>query len=149
MSTIRQNSIQQHMRRLEWQMNVNLQQTDIAKAQNNVGLVKCYVDEHTRLINEYKSWIPYLPPTQQNQTSVFEIQNNINTTTQSNIYWKTKHKYSMNIIKKQKKYKYYKYESSLDTILKRPLIVYGYIRRYKQFYPKELIQIIYNFYFIK
>eukprot|EP01084_Bolivina_argentea_P070754 128660_1 len=73
--------------------------------------------------------------------------------------------------KPQKKYEYYKcqspsdhviigtdqnkihtsitqYQSSLDVILKIPLIVYGYIRKYKQFYPKEIIQIIYNFYFI-
>eukprot|EP01084_Bolivina_argentea_P285332 489283_1 len=45
------------------------------------------------------------------------------------------------------------YESVLDIILKRALIVeltvYGYIRQYYQFYPKEIIQIIYNFYFIK
>eukprot|EP01084_Bolivina_argentea_P070753 128659_1 len=74
--------------------------------------------------------------------------------------------------KPQKKYEYYKcqspsdhviigtdqnkihtsitqYQSSLDVILKIPLIVYGYIRKYKQFYPKEIIQIIYKFYFIK
>eukprot|EP01084_Bolivina_argentea_P295585 508938_1 len=56
-----QNSIQQHMRMLEYQMNVNLQRIEIAKAQNNVAIVQRYVDEHTRLINEYKMWIPYLP----------------------------------------------------------------------------------------
>eukprot|EP01084_Bolivina_argentea_P010967 20488_1 len=44
-------------------------------------------------------------------------------------------------------------QSPLDIILKKPLIaeltVYGYIRRYNQFYLKQIIQIIYNFYFIK
>eukprot|EP01084_Bolivina_argentea_P174095 301563_1 len=52
------------------------------------------------------------------------------------------------IVKKQKRY-----ESSLDVILKRPLIaeltVYGYIRKYEQFYINEIINMIYNFYFIK
>eukprot|EP01084_Bolivina_argentea_P249655 418026_1 len=46
-----------------------------------------------------------------------------------------------------------KHQSPLDMILKRSLIaeltVYGYIRKYKQFYLKEIIQIIYNFYLIK
>eukprot|EP01084_Bolivina_argentea_P163108 283801_1 len=41
------------------------------------------------------------------------------------------------------------YQSPLDIIRKRPLIFYGYIRKQKQFYPTEIIQIIYNFYFIK
>eukprot|EP01084_Bolivina_argentea_P043299 79784_1 len=46
-------------------------------------------------------------------------------------------------------YEYYKYQSPLDIIGKRQLIVYGYIQKYNPFYPKEIIQIIYNFYFIK
>eukprot|EP01084_Bolivina_argentea_P163106 283797_1 len=52
-------------------------------------------------------------------------------------------------VKKQNKYEYYKYKSALDTILIRPLIVYGYIRKQNVFCPKELIQIISNFYFIR
>eukprot|EP01084_Bolivina_argentea_P163105 283796_1 len=52
-------------------------------------------------------------------------------------------------VKKQNKYEYYKYQSPLDIIRKRPLIVYGYIRKQNSFYPKEIIKMIYNFCFIK
>eukprot|EP01084_Bolivina_argentea_P163104 283795_1 len=52
-------------------------------------------------------------------------------------------------VKKQNKYEYYKYQSPLDIIRKRPLIVYGYIRKQNSFYPKEIIKMIYNFYFMK
>eukprot|EP01084_Bolivina_argentea_P141381 248438_1 len=41
------------------------------------------------------------------------------------------------------------YQSTLDINQKRELVVYGYVRKYKEFYPKEIIQIIHNFYFIK
>ncbi len=44
-------------------------------------------------------------------------------------------------------------QSPLDMIPNRVLIseltVDGYIRKCKEFYPKEIIKIIYNFYFIK
>eukprot|EP01084_Bolivina_argentea_P263360 445729_1 len=54
---------------------------------------------------------------------------------------------------KKQKYEHYKYQSPLTIILKRPLIagltVYGYIRKQNQFYPEEMIQLIYNFYFIE
>eukprot|EP01084_Bolivina_argentea_P198740 340224_1 len=40
-------------------------------------------------------------------------------------------------------------KSPLDTIRQRPLIVHGYVRKYKPFCPKEIIQIICNFYFMK
>eukprot|EP01084_Bolivina_argentea_P294337 506407_1 len=46
-------------------------------------------------------------------------------------------------------YKYYEYQSPLNIIRKAPLIVYGYIRKYKELYPKDIIKIIYNFSFIK
>eukprot|EP01084_Bolivina_argentea_P171275 296728_1 len=41
------------------------------------------------------------------------------------------------------------YKSPLAIIIKRPLIVAGYIRKQKQFYPNEIIKIIYNFYLIE
>eukprot|EP01084_Bolivina_argentea_P146075 255874_1 len=51
-------------------------------------------------------------------------------------------------VKAQKKYEYHEHQPALDIIRKRPLIVYGYIRKYNKFYPKEIIQMIYNFYFV-
>eukprot|EP01084_Bolivina_argentea_P159993 278646_1 len=59
------------------------------------------------------------------------------------------HANTIQIIKKQKKIEYYQYRSPLDMIPKRPLIVYGYIRKYKSFYPKEIMEMVYNFCFIK
>eukprot|EP01084_Bolivina_argentea_P166067 288412_1 len=50
--------------------------------------------------------------------------------------------------KKQNKYEYCEYQSSLDILRKRPLIVYGYIRTYNTYYPTEIIKIILNYYFI-
>eukprot|EP01084_Bolivina_argentea_P276554 471898_1 len=58
------------------------------------------------------------------------------------------HTTPMQIIKQKK----YEYKSPLNMILKRPLIaksvVCGYIRTYIPFYPTEIIQMIYSFYFI-
>eukprot|EP01084_Bolivina_argentea_P248105 415002_1 len=71
--------------------------------------------------------------------------NNVNTRPFNNNISHTQH---IQIVKKQNKYEY-----PLDIILKKPLIaeltIYGYIRKYKPFYLKEIIKIIYNFYFIK
>eukprot|EP01084_Bolivina_argentea_P080138 145200_1 len=41
------------------------------------------------------------------------------------------------IAQKQNEYEYYQYKSPLDMIPKRRLIVYGYIRKHKPFYPKK------------
>eukprot|EP01084_Bolivina_argentea_P055248 101293_1 len=52
------------------------------------------------------------------------------------------------ILKKQKKYECSKYQYPLDIIRKGELIVDGYMRKYK-FCIKELIKIMYAFYFIE
>eukprot|EP01084_Bolivina_argentea_P070841 128813_1 len=51
-------------------------------------------------------------------------------------------------VKQHQKYEYYEYQSPLDMIRKTPLIISGYIRKYKVVCPQDITQSIYIFYLI-